>query len=187
MGAPAKPFDLFFKFIQQDPIVLQVLERFSLFAFLFYDLERDFGFHQHLQTHFDELDEKTGSNLLFIAPIQDKMISQKYFQMSGRVFMDILRRHYPEIFPFGETEDRSNFDIPLNRAILEHLNLDRNTPPTILLCCKPEDRGYITLGTSEQSVNQQLCQLKDVADFWLPSKNLPTTFFFSLLRQNRWK
>ena len=89
MGAPAKPFDLFFKFIQQDPLVIEALEQFSLFAFLFYDLERDFRFHQHLQMHFDELDEKTGSNLLFIAPIQDKMISQKYFQMSGRVFMDI--------------------------------------------------------------------------------------------------
>ena len=84
--------------------------------------------------------------------------------MSGRVFMDILSEHYPEIF-LRPREDRSNFDIPLNRAILEHLNLDRNTPPTILLCCNPEDRGYITLGTCEQSVNQQLCQLKDVADF----------------------
>lgn len=178
MGAPAKPFDLFFKFIQQDPIVLQALEQFSLFAFLFYDLERDFRFHQHLQTHFDELDEKTGLNLLFIAPIQDKS-SKKYSETSRCVFWDILNEHYPEIFTFGE--DRSNFNIPLNRAILEHLNLDRNTPPTILLCCKPEDRGYITLGTSEQSVNQQLCQLKDVADFLATQQELSNNILLQSL------
>ena len=165
MGATAKPFDLFLLFVQQDPDILEALDQFSLFAFLLYDLERDYDFHEYLKKEFDNLDNETGKNLLFVAPIQSNIKSERYRVLSNRPFMQKIQDKHPHLFTIiVGTEEENQVNIPLHHAVLSYLGLDRNAPPTILLCSNPKENGYVTMYTSVADVTEHLHQLKEVAD-----------------------
>jgi len=172
MGYPAHSVKMFHHFVQGTPEVIEAFGQYSLFAFVIYDPEREDDFHQHLCDNFKSLHEDTGRNLLFIVPLQsDELLSLAnddhqfdpyalHKEVRDRVGLDprpFRRRDQPGL---------------INRVVFQALALDRNSPPTLIICTHPDSGGYFTISVDTQSIGSSLIKLGEIAD-GLPSlKNI---------------
>lgn len=164
MGYPANSVKMFHHFVQGTPEVIGAFGQYSLFAFVIYDPEREDDFHQHLCNNFKALHEDTGRNLLFIVPLQsDEILS--------------LANDHHKFDPYAlhkETRDRLGLDPRpfrkrgqpglINRVVFQALELDRDSPPTLIICTHPNSGGYLTISVDTKSVGGHLIKLGEIAN-----------------------